>query len=371
MPLSERALTRLIGAAYEAAADPELWPMFLADYALALGATMTFFHLHRFARRTSEVLVIHGMPDLLRHEYHEHYARLNIWRDRGRHLFAQGHVVLDQEICPRSTFERSEFYNDYLLRLDAVYSMTGVIEKPADESLHLTALRDPRRGPWHESDAVMMAELLPHLRRARTIQGRLRLFESGDAANRPSRGAMFLTVDGRCVLADAAAEKIFRSADGLSLRNGVLHADDARADARLQALMRDATSVRPRDASGALVVPRHSLRRAYQVVVAPLRQPLALFVGTQTPGILVLVDDPDERPAADATALIQLYGLTPREADLAGALGTGASVEEAAARLGMRYETARTHLRRIFAKTSTRRQSELVVLLTGVPRASE
>jgi DNA-binding CsgD family transcriptional regulator len=31
--------------------------------------------------------------------------------------------------------------------------------------------------------------------------------------------------------------------------------------------------------------------------------------------------------------------------------------------LGMRYETARTHLRRIFEKTGTSRQTELVSLL--------
>src|SRR4051794_25542951 len=158
--LSEHALTDLIGAVYDAAAHPQLWDCFLAQFAGALGARVAFFHQHHFGRRTSEVLIIHAMPDILRHEYHQYYSRLNIWRDRGRHLFCEGRVILDQQICPRSTFERSEFYNDYLLRLDAVHSVTDVITRPGDESVHLTALHDPAQGPWHESDRAAIAVLL-------------------------------------------------------------------------------------------------------------------------------------------------------------------------------------------------------------------
>jgi DNA-binding CsgD family transcriptional regulator len=38
-------------------------------------------------------------------------------------------------------------------------------------------------------------------------------------------------------------------------------------------------------------------------------------------------------------------------------------VEAASAELGITVLTARTHLKRVFAKTKTRRQSELVLLL--------
>ena len=77
----------------------------------------------------------------------------------------------------------------------------------------------------------------------------------------------------------------------------------------------------------------------------------------------VIVRDPElHRPVA-AEALMQGYGLTPREASLAVALGDGVTVEQAAERLAMRYETARTHLRRILSKTQTSRQAELMNLL--------
>jgi DNA-binding CsgD family transcriptional regulator len=54
------------------------------------------------------------------------------------------------------------------------------------------------------------------------------------------------------------------------------------------------------------------------------------------------------------------FGLTPAEARLLGTLCGGASITEASARLGVARTTARTHLQRIFDKSGTHRQAELV-----------
>jgi len=61
--------------------------------------------------------------------------------------------------------------------------------------------------------------------------------------------------------------------------------------------------------------------------------------------------------------------LTPAEARLAADLADGLTLEESAERSSTQVATARTHLKRIFAKTRTRRQSELVRLLLRGPSA--
>jgi DNA-binding CsgD family transcriptional regulator len=61
------------------------------------------------------------------------------------------------------------------------------------------------------------------------------------------------------------------------------------------------------------------------------------------------------------TVLSQLYGLTRGEAALASYLLRGKSIEEASEELFISPHTARTHLKRIFMKTDTHRQTELVV----------
>ena len=59
----------------------------------------------------------------------------------------------------------------------------------------------------------------------------------------------------------------------------------------------------------------------------------------------------------------QLFDLTDTEAKFASALASGLSLTEAAVAQGVRISTARTHLARIFQKTNTRQQSQLVSLL--------
>ena len=81
----------------------------------------------------------------------------------------------------------------------------------------------------------------------------------------------------------------------------------------------------------------------------------------------VLIVDPERPRAVSRHLMSRLYGLTPREAALASVLSTGATVRAAAAELGITYETARTHLRRVFEKTGTSRQTELIVLLSRLP----
>ena len=62
------------------------------------------------------------------------------------------------------------------------------------------------------------------------------------------------------------------------------------------------------------------------------------------------------------------FGLTPSEASLALHLVTGEPLRSAAAELHISYETARTQLKRIFSKTGTGRQAELViVIVTACP----
>ena len=76
---------------------------------------------------------------------------------------------------------------------------------------------------------------------------------------------------------------------------------------------------------------------------------------------LLRLYDPDAETAADQKALIMLYGLTHGEAVLAAKLIEGKSIEDAAAELFISAHTARTHLKRIFVKTDTHRQPELVL----------
>lgn len=61
-----------------------------------------------------------------------------------------------------------------------------------------------------------------------------------------------------------------------------------------------------------------------------------------------------------AEDLRQNHGLTPAEARLAHALLLGETLEQAAEKNGITLSSARTYLKRIFSKTNTNRQAELI-----------
>jgi DNA-binding CsgD family transcriptional regulator len=79
--------------------------------------------------------------------------------------------------------------------------------------------------------------------------------------------------------------------------------------------------------------------------------------------ILVLVDL-EARPTTAQRDLIEAFGLTPAEARLATRVAAGEPIDTIAEKLGIAYETARNVLKSIFYKTETRRQGELIALLT-------
>lgn len=73
-------------------------------------------------------------------------------------------------------------------------------------------------------------------------------------------------------------------------------------------------------------------------------------------------------PLENAGMLVDLFGLLPSEARLANALANGASLAEAAEQMGLTIETVRNYSKKIFAKTGTRGQADLVryILANGL-----
>lgn len=83
-------------------------------------------------------------------------------------------------------------------------------------------------------------------------------------------------------------------------------------------------------------------------------------------GVLMLLAEAANASVPNADLLRLLFDLTPTEARLTRHLVEGRTPAEAAVLLRIADATARTHLRRVFAKTGVRRQAELVRLLLGL-----
>jgi len=169
------------------------------------------------------------------------------------------------------------------------------------------------------------------------------------------------------------AEKDGFTLDGNQACRG---AQPGETQALIEAIRRQAAAGRTEDAVTAVSLSRPSMRHPLLVVVTPLSPEREAGDAGQA-SVVLFVTDPDRPAALDPEVVGRLYGLTGAESRLACALATGRDLGDAARALHITPESARTYLKRIFVKTDTRRQAELVRLilaspdLMSQPRASE
>lgn len=166
---------------------------------------------------------------------------------------------------------------------------------------------------------------------------------------------------GKVSLKSMGAEALLASEDGLKLHQSRLTACNPETQ---RALERCLTLVANGPDSGAgpaaLWIDRPSAGHAWLVTVRPLTLGFAGLAKTSA-GFHVQVLEP--RPAmGPASSLTHLFDLSRREAEVLDLLARGHSIESLALSLCISVGTARIHLRSIFVKTRTSRQSELLQL---------
>lgn len=367
----ELSLLRAIELAYDGVENPSAWTEFLKQFASLLGASLAYIQWHHLEAGSSRFIAGFGMESSVSASYNERYGRMNVWRQRGAHRMIPGHVVLDHEMCSRSVLEGSEFFNDYLVPLHAEHNTAGVVCRELDRVLTLGANRGRCRGAFGEPERATFRIVLPHATRAITMSRNLqRLNAAEDTLDDLGVALLFLTARGHVVHGTPSATGILARNDGVTLCRGALRAVDSTADAALSHAVREAgCRVAGLNPPLAVSVPRSS-GRAYQVLCAPMRHGGRSLPGLPAVDVVLLVIDPERHQTPAPDLLVRLYGLTRREAVLASRLAAGRTVDDVAKALDITYETARTHLRRIFDKTDTSRQVELVLLLSRVPHAT-
>lgn len=83
---------------------------------------------------------------------------------------------------------------------------------------------------------------------------------------------------------------------------------------------------------------------------------------------LIVVSDPDAEDGEFALRIQSAFGLTRAETRLAVALARGICRKAYARSIGVQPSTVKTQITNLFAKTGTRRESDLVRILASVPR---
>ena len=358
-------LEDVVDRIYEAAARPELWREALNAMAVRCGAKGVQM-LHHRPEGASLHAASEGLDEVLDAFFAEGWHRKNPRetraRERGNGL---REVVTDRDLFTPEELDQEPWQRDFLdrfgLRWFASMPLRPLIEMAP---FFLSIERLKTSDPFGDAEVARLSAVVPHIQRAIAMSSAVGaaaqsgMMDSFTALRQP---AILLDDVGRIVRMNYAAEALIGR--GVAVSSGRIRATDRQADGAFQKLIVSVCwpgAAIAASALDAVALPR-SGERPLIVQAAPLVSSARDIFQLARALLLFKTLEPDHCP--NQALLRALFGLTPAEARLAGQLAGGGGLVAAAGVLKISQNTARTHLKALFAKTATRSQSELAVLL--------
>ena len=310
-------------------------------------------------------------------EYQQHWYQYDPWRNAMSPDVKAGTVLVGDQLISATRIRQTAFYNEFGQRYDTTQCLAGILEISPRLISNISVNRSERGPRFDTADVELLDALMPSLRRALALHGRLSGAElmavhASEVLERLPHGVILVSATGAVIWTNRAADAVLRAKDGLTLERGELRGATPAITARFRAAIASAIAVSTGQAldarDTALSLSRASSQRPLSVFIAPLSAVHVALMPTQA-AAAVFVTDPDLATGPDAETIRVLFGLTRGESELVRCLVSGLTLEEAADHLGLRLQTLRSRLKDVFQKTNTHRQAELVrLVLTSATR---
>lgn len=319
-------------------------------------------------------LIASGWSEATIEAYREYYGERNPWRPAWIEMPPMTATWAD-DYLPNAELKKTEWYAGLLRPEGEADGASGIKFVQEDGRLAMLAVHyDGRKGAeMHAILRPLIQGLAPSIRQALDVNRTIYRSTPGLGLDLDLLHAFFhpaFIVDSHCrvLAANAKAQELFLDRDLYVGARDLIRFSNARIDRAFAEQVRRLCCGQPGETVPiedlALTLSRGSLT----LTMIPLAQNFRsmAFTGVMpifVPEVVALVVLRPRPGVAASDVLQRRYGLTKSEARLAAALPEGGTLLEVAGRLGVSYETARTQLRSVFAKTGVNRQSELVALI--------
>ena len=287
-----------------------------------------------------------------------------------------GLVHRTSDIIPRSDLEQTRFYREWIEPQGIVDAVAVNLEKGLTRSSYLAVRTDATYGLADDKMLERLAALVPQLQRAVNIS---RLVDHGKQSEQVSVAltamldhlevAVFL-VDADCIMtfANEAAKGMLADAILVEARGKALRVISASADHTLHDVIASITKgdgwpgVR-----GVGVLLTDNAPNQWFAHILPLTSGRRRETGAANAAVAAVFirkTSPNAPPPLEAIA--RRYSLTAGEARVLDAVLKVRGVKAMADMLGLSQATVKTHLQNLFRKTGTKRQGDLVKLVSGL-----
>jgi DNA-binding CsgD family transcriptional regulator len=370
--ISDEKILSVIGSFYEAArtATSMAWQDAYAKLAKIFASGVGGFAIYDANTRCFRELITTLKPEHLT-EFLDYYQYITPLRLKVAALKAGERINRAEQISDED-FTSTEIYRSFYSKV-GVFNFELRVFCAGSHMRGIVVLSRPEGRPnYDRAELRAMSLIMPHLERAFDIYvalGGTNLENAlvKDAIDRLARNVLVVDPGMSVVFANNAARDLLGQKDGLELSDdGRIRASFAGEDT---ALKKAAEAARFSDAEGseqAVRVSRPSGLRQLELLFVRYPQ-VHLQIISPGPLTMVFISDPDHNEEASERILRRIYGLTTAEARIAVMLALGNDINEICDKLAITQNTARTHLKRIFSKTETNRQTDLVRLILGGP----
>lgn len=375
--ISDSSFADLIGNIFEASLsnDKAAWEYVFArlvDDMSADAGTLNYFHKKDIVFDT----IANTNDARLTRDFNEYYFDKLPYREEIRRLSA-GDVFIRKNTMPDDKFENSEIYQDLFREYGIFHTVHYSIAEDKDITAGITFTRNRKRKDFTEKEINSISTVLPHLAKAMQMHLSVLRNESersilNEAWDHLEQGVLVVSKNGTVIFKNASAEKIIAQNNGLTIgREGKLVGGTTGLTNDLRLLISSVFENLNASSSGfhagAMLLQRPNGARPLSISVTPFAYS-SRYVGDSKNFALLQITDPDQNLAMIGTDLRSIYSLTKAEAQLAKLLAEGLTLTQASEQLNITRNTSRTHLKRIFSKTETNRQSALVKLILTGPR---
>jgi DNA-binding CsgD family transcriptional regulator/PAS domain-containing protein len=360
----------LVGDIYDAALDPALWPAILGKICQFVGACMANMASQDAINKHANVHFSWGDDPHYTALYLERYGRLNPLLPAGL-FFPVGQVFTQYEVVPEAEMRETRFYKEWQQPQGYVDFVACNLDKSATSCVPLTVIRHERDGRVDAQARRRMSQIVPHVRRAVLISKVVDLQKVEARALADTLDALTAAVfladrNARIVHANAAAHALLADGAVVHATGGRLLTNDAPTTRNLHDIFASASGGDGAVGTKGIALALVARGETFVAHVLPLTSAARRPSGTSHAAVAaVFVHKAVLDLQSPLEAVARRFGLTAGEVRVLLAIGTVGGVAEAADALGLAEATVRTHLHRLFAKTGTTRQVDLVRLVSG------